>query len=102
MPAGGARANRRGLLVRREPRNVDGEPDGAERDERARALAAPRPAAQRRRTIALARALEARVRQRLLCRSHLEPLRAELGYLPGAGEAIDEALRDAPWVFSVT
>ena len=55
-----------------------------------------------RRTIALARALEARVRQRLLCRSHLEPLRAELGYLPGAREAIDEALRDAPWVFSVT
>ena len=54
-----------------------------------------------RRTIALARALEARVRQRLLCRSHLEPLRAELGYLPGAREAIDGALRDAPWVFSV-
>ena len=27
---------------------------------------------------------------------HLEPLRAELGYLPGAREAIDEALRDAP------
>ena len=55
-----------------------------------------------RRTIALARALEARVRQRLLCRSHLEPLRAELGYLPGARKAIDEALRDAPWVHRVS
>jgi hypothetical protein len=29
------REDGRGLLVRREPRNVDGEPDGAERDERA-------------------------------------------------------------------
>ena len=40
--------------------------------------------------------------QRLLCRAHLEPLRAELGYLPGAREVIEEVLRDAPWVFRLS
>ena len=54
-----------------------------------------------RRTIALARALEARVRQRLLCCAHLEP-RAPSSAICQGQEAIDEALRDAPWVFSVS